>query len=271
MAFTNPWGNGMFGMPGQSVQPGSVAQQPDYGSRFGAPAFPLRNPPPTYGSRRGWPMLPFMSPPNYPQLPGQGGMFGNPQMSDEFRTTDRQMPVNRYQAPGIDPGRNMMAEAPGFTMNQRFDPGQQAEAPGFMVNQRQDQPPGGMATTGNTPIAGMSAAALNDPYLPAMYRKQLQEQGIQSASTPNAGQPQQPNFWQNTGVGTQQIPGYGNPAWGPQTYGFDPRSMAGKTVGQDMAWYYGQDAVGRPVNAAGDAYAQFRSPADGFQRTRPWY
>ena len=51
---------------------------------------------------------------------------------------------------------------------------------------------------------------------------------------------------------------------------FDPQGMAGKTVTQDNAWYYGQDAVGRPINNAGDAYAQF-NPAAGGGRNRPWF
>jgi hypothetical protein len=104
-------------------------------------------------------------------------------------------------------------------------------------------------TLGNN---GMSSGAMHDA-----YQKSLQPQSI--------------NFGQNTGVGTQKPPGFNpDPAWGNQTYGFDPKAMAGKTVGQDMAWYYGQDSVGRPINNQGDAYSQFRSPADGYQRTNPW-
>lgn len=105
-------------------------------------------------------------------------------------------------------------------------------------------------TLGNN---GMTSGQMQDAY----------QKSISSQSSPN--------FWANTGVGTQKPAGFSTPPqWGNQTYGFDPRSMAGKTVGQDMAWYYGQDSVGRNINNAGDAVANGRVPADGFQRRAPW-
>jgi hypothetical protein len=100
--------------------------------------------------------------------------------------------------------------------------------------------------------AGMSTGQMQD-----MYQKSLQP-----AST---------NFWGNAGVGTQKPPGFQTPAaWGTQTYGFDPRSLSGKQVTPDMAWYYGRDSIGRNINQAGDAYASF-NPAFGGGRSRPWF
>lgn len=143
------------------------------------------------------------------------------------------------------------------------------EIPGSPVNQAAQngsaQAPQ-LATTGNTPIAGMGAAALNDPNLPMMYRQQLQAQfGV--------GMPQQPNKGYNFGTyGQAPVPQANQfpPGWGPQDMGFNPRGMAGTNVQGNQAWYYGRDAVGRPINNQGDAYAQFSGAADGFSRARPW-
>lgn len=103
--------------------------------------------------------------------------------------------------------------------------------------------------------SGMSSGQMND-----LYQQQLQK----TAAPPT-------NFWQNTGVGTQKPNGFVTPpSWGQQTYGFDPMSMVGKTVGRDMGWYYGMDSVGRQVNNRGEAVPTFRTPADGYQRRAPW-
>lgn len=106
--------------------------------------------------------------------------------------------------------------------------------------------------------SGMTSGQMQDAY----------QKSIQPAST-------QPNFWGNVGPGGTQNPFPGNSQpfpsnWGQQTFGFDPKSMAGKTVGKDMGWYYGQDAIGRNVNNQGNAVPSFGPPADGFQRRRPW-
>lgn len=133
-------------------------------------------------------------------------------------------------------------------------------APGFMVNQTQpaQQPQQSFeqfaATLGNN---GMTSGQMQDA-----YQKSLQPQT---------------NFWGNVGPGGTQnpYPTMGdqpfNPAWGKQTFNFDPRSMAGKQVTGDLGWYYGRDAIGRTINNQGDAMAGFSRPADGFQRSRPWF
>ena len=109
--------------------------------------------------------------------------------------------------------------------------------------------------------SGMTSGQMND-----LYQKQLAK----------ASAPAPTNFWQNVGPGGTQnpYPTMGeqpfNPAWGKQTFGFDPRSMAGKQVTGDLGWYYGRDAIGRTINNQGDAVPTFSAPADGFQRRRPW-
>jgi hypothetical protein len=158
----------------------------------------------------------------------QGGM---PQMSQDFKG-------------GIDPGRNMMGqEVPGFQVNQMAAPS--------AVQQRPQQSFDQFAQT--LQGSGLTSGAMQDA-----YQKSLQ--------------PQSTDFTRNVGPGGTQNP-YPNSGpqpfpsnWGQQTFGFDPRSMAGKTVGKDMGWYYGQDAIGRQINNAGDAYPTFRGAADGFNR-----
>ena len=152
-------------------------------------------------------------------------------------------------------GQNPLAAQAGMNTAQFMGFGQQDSAPGVLVNQRASAPQQQSfeqfaATLGNN---GMTSGQIND-----LYQKSLQ---------PQSGT----NFWANTGVGTQQPAGFQTPEnWGKQTYGFDPRAMAGKQVGADMAWYYGRDAIGRNINNQGDAVAGFTGPADGFQRRRPW-
>ncbi len=110
-------------------------------------------------------------------------------------------------------------------------------------------------TLGNN---GMTSGQMQDAY----------QKSIQQASAPT-------NFWSNVGPGGTQNPFPQTPQpfpsnWGNQTFGFDPRSMAGKQVTGDLGWYYGRDAIGRTINNQGDAVANFGRPADGYQRTNPW-
>lgn len=215
--------------------------------------------------------------------PRGGGFQYQPQMSGEFQGGQPEYRLGagapRY-GPTNDPNRidlmgfGPQAQAPqpaqkswggqGFT-GMEFMGGRQQQppmqTPGFDVMQRQApvqpfQPPQPQGqsfeqfaqTLGNS---GMTSGQMQD-----LYAKQSQGNY---------------NFGANTGVGTQRPAGFTPPdTWGPQTYGFDPRSMAGKNVTKDLGWYYGMDAVGRPINDQGDAYSQFRSPADGYQRTNPW-
>ena len=109
--------------------------------------------------------------------------------------------------------------------------------------------------------SGMTSGQMND-----LYQKQLAK----------ASAPAPTNFWQNVGPGGTQNPFPQSPQpfpqnWGQQRFNFDPRSLAGQQVTGDLGWYYGRDAIGRTINAQGDAVPTFRSPADGFQRTRPWF
>lgn len=190
-----------------------------------------------------------------PQSPMTGGEY--------VASGSRFMPVN-YAAPQQAPASNPWGLG-GFTGNE-WKGAAQGQDQVQMASQPVNRYQPALATTGDTPIAGMSAAALNDPNLPMMYRKQLQAQF-------GTGMPQAPqtNFWANTGAGTQRPPGFPTPPeWGQQTYGFDPRAMAGKQVTGDLGWYYGRDAIGRTINNQGDAVPSFSAPADGFQRRRPW-
>lgn len=107
--------------------------------------------------------------------------------------------------------------------------------------------------------SGMTSGQMND-----LYQAQ-----IAKASAPT-------NFWQNVGPGGTQNPFPQSPQpfpqnWGQQRFNFDPRSLAGQQVTGDLGWYYGRDAIGRTINAQGDAVTGFSRPADGFQRTRPWF
>lgn len=111
------------------------------------------------------------------------------------------------------------------------------------------------ATMGNN---GMTSGQLNDAY----------QKSIQQQSAPT-------NFWANVGPGGTQnpFPGKQQPfpsQWGNQTFGFDPKSMAGKQVTGDLGWYYGRDAIGRTIGQDGNAMAGFSGAADGFNRSRPW-
>ena len=203
-------------------------------------------------------------------MPQRGGYRYQPQTGGEMSYTQR-MPVPQYSG-GFNPMNSQpQGKALADFSNQNVagfsgllgQPQQAQEAPGFMVNQRQDvqpmQPPQGQTfeqfaqTLGNS---GMTSGQISD-----LYAKQQ----AQAQSAP------QTNFWANTGVGTQRPAGFQTPPqWCNQTYGFDPRSMAGKQVTGDLGWYYGRDAIGRTINNQGDAVPTFSAPADGFQRRRPW-
>lgn len=103
---------------------------------------------------------------------------------------------------------------------------------------------------------GMTSGQLNDA-----YQKSIQ--------------PQATNFWGNVGPGGTQnpFPGKTQPfpsQWGNQTFGFDPRALAGQQVTGDKGWYYGRDAIGRTIGNDGSAMAGFGGAADGFNRSRPW-
>ena len=184
------------------------------------------------------------------QMPQTGGPF-NPMIGGGYMAGRGPMP----QTGGMEP-------KPTYTLGQgapiygpTSDPntltlngfGGEQSAPGFPVNQNGSGMAKPMVDTG---VAGMGSAAMNDPNLPMMYRQQAQAKGI----------------WQPPGAPTQ--PPAGQP---PVNKPFDPRAFAGQNVSQDQAWYYGQDAVGRPINNQGDAYATFRNPADGFARTRGYF
>lgn len=200
-------------------------------------------------------------------MPQRGGFQYQPQTGGEMSYTQR-MPVPQFNPMNSQPQGKSLADfsnqnVAGFS-GLLGQPQQAQEAPGFMVNQRNDvqpppQPPQQSfeqfaATLGNN---GMTSGQMQDA-----YQKSLQPQT---------------NFWGNVGPGGTQnpYPTMGdqpfNPAWGKQTFNFDPRSMAGKQVTGDLGWYYGRDAIGRTINNQGDAVAGFSRPADGFQRSRPWF
>lgn len=176
----------------------------------------------------------WQNPPSAPQGFGPQGFTGN-----EWKGG---------QQGAIDPGRNMTGVmAPGFNVNQQAAQPQAPQQPQQSFEQFQQ-------TLGNG--SGMTYGQQQDA-----YQKSLQPQnGIYNG---------------NIGPGGTQNPYPGNPnpfpaAWGQQTYGFDPKAMAGKQIGADMGWFYGRDSIGRTVGNDGTAMAGFSPPADGFQRRRPW-
>lgn len=239
-------------------------QQPNYGSRMGAGM--------NYGGGNSV---------NY--QPRGGGFQADPGVS----TMNQRFPVNRYQAPqqGFGPqgftgnewmGGQQQPMGNSFAFSQapqmsdeyrRSDPQTQPvqagdSAPGFSVNQRMAPP-----QSNSTQSFEQFASTLGDSGMTSGQMQDAYQKSIQPQST---------NFWGNVGPGGTQnpYPGAGaqpfNPAWGNQTFGFDPRAMAGKQVTGDLGWYYGRDAIGRNINNAGDAVPSFGAPADGFQRRRPW-
>lgn len=233
-------------------------QAPNYGSRMGAPMMAFNQPQQSnefrYQPRGGYQAAPQAFNAYNPQPQGAAlaamanqnvmGFPRQPQMSGEFMA----QPKGGLMAQG----RNMISqapqdEAPGFMVNQRAAP-QQAQAPQQSFEQFAQ-------TLGNS---GMTSGQMQDAY----------QKSLQPAAT---------NFWGNVGPGgTQnpypQNPNWTPPQWGQQTFGFDPRSMAGKTVSKDLGWYYGQDAIGRTINNQGDAVPTFTPAQDGFNRTNPaWF
>lgn len=215
---------------------------------------------PQYGGYNGY------IPPQMPIFPGQsttseGGWAaagrprqGIPQMSTGY-TVNEPMP---QQAPQMSQpyqsnmSKPMMMQGP--QMSQPFQ-ATQMQAP-----QQPQQPQQSFEDFASTLSgSGMTSGQMND-----LYQKQ-----IAKASAPT-------NFFQNVGPGGTQNPFPQSPQpfpsqWGNQTFNFDPKSMAGKQVTGDLGWYYGRDAIGRQINNQGDAVAGFSSPADGFQRSRPWF
>lgn len=157
-------------------------------------------------------------------------------------------------------GKPSLAQQSDANVGSFFGYGRTPDTGGLLANQQASFQPAPApqqqsfeqfaATLGNN---GMTSGQMQDAY----------QKSLQPAST---------NFWANTGVGTQKPAGFVTPPqWGTQTYGFDPKAMAGKQVTGDLGWYYGRDAIGRTINNQGDAVAGFSRPADGFQRSRPWF
>lgn len=211
---------------------GGGYQAPNYGSRMGAPMMAFKSQP-NYTLGAGSPR--YAQDPNNPDAVNLTG-FGKPQMSGEFMAGP---PKGGLLAAPQD-------QAPGFMVNQRMQAPQQAPQQSFEQF---------ASTLANS---GMTSGQMQDAY----------QKSLQPAAT---------NFWGNVGPGgTQnpypQNPNWTPPQWGQQTFGFDPRSMAGKTVSKDLGWYYGQDAIGRQINNQGDAVPTFTPAQDGFNRTNPaWF
>lgn len=200
----------------------------------------------------------------------QGGPQGGPQMSTGY-TVNEQAPQGFMWQQGATPGNPVYGMNPqmsqpyqsnmnkpmmmqGPQMSQPFQSTQQ-QAPVQQARPQQSFEDFASTLSGS----GMTSGQMND-----LYQKQ-----IAKASAPT-------NFWQNVGPGGTQNPFPQSPQpfpqnWGQQRFNFDPRSLAGQQVTGDLGWYYGRDAIGRQINAQGDAVPTFRSPADGFQRTRPWF
>ena len=219
-------------------------QQPNYASRMGGGSYNAYG----GGNSAAWrPRGGFMA---EPSMQPQGAALaqqananvmgfprmGQPQMSGEFQG-------------GMSQGKNMPMQAPdsvpGFAVNQSASAPQQAPQQSFEQFS---------STLGNS---GMTSGQMQDAY----------QKSLQQASAPT-------NFWGNVGPGgTQnpfpQTPNWTPPQWGQQTFGFDPRSMAGKQVTGDLGWYYGRDAIGRTIGNDGSAMAQPRPAADGFNRFNP--
>lgn len=212
---------------------------------------------PQYGGYNGY------IPPQMPIFPGQsttseGGWTaagrprqGIPQMSTGYSVNEPMPQTGGSFNPMV--GSQMQ---PTPQMSQPFQSTQQ-QAP--MQQARPQQSFEDFASTLSG--SGMTSGQMND-----LYQKQLAK----------ASAPAPTNFWQNVGPGGTQNPFPQSPQpfpsqWGNQTFNFDPKSMAGKQVTGDLGWYYGRDAIGRQINNQGDAVAGFSSPADGFQRSRPWF
>lgn len=182
---------------------------------------------------------------NYMRGGGGGGMFAPPQ--GQLQTGGQFNPMTGSQ--NLQAPRQMPQMSSGNM--EQFTPQTPTTQPAAQPQQSFEQ----FAATLNG--SGMTSGQINDA-----YQKSIQ--------------PQATNFWQNVGPGGTQNP-YPNAGaqpfpsnWGQQSFGFDPRSLAGQQVTGDKGWYYGRDAIGRQINNQGDAYATFRGAADGFNRSRPW-
>jgi len=195
-----------------------------------------------------------MSPPQYPTgWNPTTGRFDTPQGFGPQGFTGNEWKGGAQAQGAIDPGRNMISQAPnaisGFMVNQRAAAPQQPPQQSFDQFQQ---------TIGQG--SGMTYGQMQDAY----------QKSIAPQSAPNG------IFNGNIGPGGTANPYPNNPNpfpsnWGQQTFGFDPRAMAGKQVTGDMGWYYGRDAIGRTINNQGDAAPSFSGPASGPGRSRPWF
>lgn len=229
--------------------------------------------------------------PSYQGGMPQGGQFaGMP--SQQSMNSDAQMRANYMRGGG---GGGMFAPPQMSGLNPNFA-GRQMSTPNQMQTGGQFNPMMGSQTNPTMPMQNPAISDGNmETYTPQTPTTQPAAQPQQSfeqfAATLNGSgmtsgqindayqksiQPPPSNFWQNVGPGGTQNP-YPNAGaqpfpsnWGQQSFGFDPRSLAGQQVTGDKGWYYGRDAIGRQINNQGDAYATFRGAADGFNRSRPW-